>query len=296
MHLLQVSHLTKKYPGVVALNDVSFQVEAGEVLGILGPNGSGKTTMLGILLGVVNATAGSYSWFGNGAKKSNRLRIGALLQTPIFYPDVSARQNLNFAATLKGLPTTSVLPALEEVGLSARADDLVQTFSLGMKQRLGIAIAMLGYPDVLIFDEPTNGLDPEAIATVRNLMVAAAASGRTIILASHILDEVEKICSHVVVLDHGRILDSGSLAKVVGAAKLLEISALQVGPLRSHLEKMTGVAIEHFESDIFTISFDSRWDVASINRALVEAGVQVNRLYLVGNSLEKKFLELLREG
>ena len=197
--VLSVSALSKRYGSIRALDSFSLEVNQGEVYGILGPNGSGKTTTLGILLDVLKADSGTYSWFDGMPTVKARRQIGSILETPNFYPYLSARQNLAIACTIKEVGTSDIDRVLKEVNLYERRHDKFETYSLGMKQRLALASAMLGDPDVLILDEPTNGLDPLGIAEVRGLILQQAQKGATIIMASHILDEVEKTCSHVAV-------------------------------------------------------------------------------------------------
>ena len=208
--VLTISGLQKNYGKIHAVNDLSLSVERGSVYGILGPNGSGKTTTLAIILGVVNSNGGSYSWFGNENSKNDRKRIGAILEQPLFYPYLTAEKNLQIVASIKGVEYSDIERVLKIVELFERKDSKFRTFSYGMKQRLAIASALLGNPEVLIFDEPTNGLDPKGIAEIRELIIKIAKQGITILLASHLLDEVQKTCSHVAVLKSGKKLYEGS--------------------------------------------------------------------------------------
>lgn len=215
--ILKISDLSKNYKNVQALNKLNVEVEQGMVFGILGPNGSGKTTTLGILLGVLNPSGGTYSWFDNGTADSNRTRIGALLETPNFFPYLSAVQNLRIVAKIKELDNVGdrIDKVLKIVDLFERRESKFKTFSLGMKQRLAIASALLNDPEVLVLDEPTNGLDPQGIAEIRNLIKEIAQEGKTIIIASHALDEIEKVCSDVVILKNGVALRQSKIESIV---------------------------------------------------------------------------------
>ena len=203
MAILTVENISKNYGNIKALKGVSFSVPAGCVYGILGPNGSGKTTLLGIIMNVLKATGGSYKLFDENATDAHRKKIGTLLETPNFYHYLSAVQNLKISAAIKGHGEDDIDNVLHTVDLFKRKDSPFSTFSLGMKQRLAIGAALLGDPDVLVFDEPTNGLDPVGIAEIRSLIKELSAKGKTIIMASHLLDEVEKVCTHVAILKQG---------------------------------------------------------------------------------------------
>ncbi|NTV84162.1 MAG: ATP-binding cassette domain-containing protein, partial [Bacteroidales bacterium] len=207
--VLSIRGLTKRYGSITAVSNLDLDIERGSVFGILGPNGSGKTTTLGVLLDVTRADSGTFSWFGGLPVKTQRKRIGAILEVPLFYPYLSGRQNLEMVAKIKDLPGDDVDEALKMVDLYERRDSKFRTYSLGMKQRLAVASTLIGKPEVLILDEPTNGLDPRGIAEIRNIILDVASQGVTIILASHILDEVQKTCTHMAVLEKGKKLFSG---------------------------------------------------------------------------------------
>jgi ABC-2 type transport system ATP-binding protein len=198
--ILALNNITKFYGKIRALDHVSFEVPEGSVFGILGPNGSGKTTLLGIVTDVLKATEGSYSWFGETPSEKQRRQLGTLLETPNFYHYLSAQRNLQIAAAIKEKPADDIPRVLDLVRLTERRHSRFNTYSLGMKQRLAIASCLLGNPPVLVFDEPTNGLDPAGIAEIRQMIRLLAKEGKTIILASHLLDEVEKVCSHVFIV------------------------------------------------------------------------------------------------
>ena len=224
--ILSIKNLNKKFGNLHAVKNVSFEIEKGNVYGILGPNGSGKSTTLGIVLNVVNKTSGDYAWFGGTVATHEALKkVGAIIERPNFYPYMSAKENLELVCKIKGIPYTKVQEKLELVGLWERKDSNFRTFSLGMKQRLAIASALLNDPEILILDEPTNGLDPQGIHQIRDLIRQIAQNGTTILLASHLLDEVEKVCSHVVVLRKGEILYCGSVNNMVNGNNFYELSS-----------------------------------------------------------------------
>src|SRR6188508_365069 len=200
MSILSLENISKNYGRVQALNGVNFEVQKGTVFGILGPNGSGKTTLLGIIMDILKPTSGSYRLLDETPTEVQRRQIGTLLETPNFYHYLSAVRNLKIAAAIKGRGHDDIDHVLEVVNLTHRKNSAFSTYSLGMKQRLAIGSALLGNPDVLVFDEPTNGLDPVGIAEIRSLIKQLAQDGKSIIMASHLLDEVEKVCTHVAIL------------------------------------------------------------------------------------------------
>ena len=208
--ILSIKNLNKRYGSLQALKNVSFDIHKGNVYGILGPNGSGKSTTLGIVLNVVNKTSGEYSWFSGSVETHEALKkVGAIIERPNFYPYMTAKENLELVCKIKGINAAKVSEKLELVGLVDRQNSKFSTFSLGMKQRLAIASALLNDPEILILDEPTNGLDPQGIHQIRDIIKQIASKGTTILLASHLLDEVEKVCTHVLVLRKGEILYTG---------------------------------------------------------------------------------------
>lgn len=205
--ILSIKNLHKRYGKIHAVNNVSLDIQKGNVYGILGPNGSGKSTTLGIVLNVVNKTSGEYHWFDGAMETHQALKkVGAIIERPNFYPYMTAKENLELVCKIKGINYSKIEEKLEIVGLSDRKNSKFKTFSLGMKQRLAIASALLNDPEILILDEPTNGLDPQGIHQIRDIIKFIASQGTTILLASHLLDEVEKVCSHVLVLRYGQIL------------------------------------------------------------------------------------------
>jgi ABC-2 type transport system ATP-binding protein len=293
--ILEVNNLTKWYGNLKALDGLSFVVNRGEVFGILGPNGSGKTTTLGILLGIIKKNGGSFSWFGQKPSATLRKNIGALLETPLFYPYLSAVNNLKIIADIKGSDYSQIDELLKLVDLHERKKSKFKTFSLGMRQRLAIAAAMINNPDVLILDEPTNGLDPQGIADIRNLILRIASKGTTIILASHILNEVEKTCTHVAVLNQGKKLYSGRVDEVINSSGFVELSCddneklLEIIKQKEWFEKATTT------NDNVLVTLKKPVETSAINRELAEAGIYLSHLALQKKSLEKYFLELLSE-
>jgi len=228
-NVLLLNGLTKQFGKLRAVNNLSLEIGTGHVFGMLGPNGSGKTTTLGMLMGVINPSAGTFSWFGEKPTHELRKKIGAVLEHPIFYPYLSGQRNLELNATIKECPAANIARVLELVELTDRRNDPYKTYSLGMKQRLAIASALLNDPTVLILDEPTNGLDPMGIAEIRELIKKIAASGKTIILASHLLDEVQKVCTHFAVLKKGNLVYTGPVGAAGFGAETIEIGAEATG-------------------------------------------------------------------
>src|SRR5690606_28148061 len=223
--VLEINHLTKKFGRLTAVNDLRFSVEKGNVCGLRGPNGSGKSTSLGMILNVVTATEGNWRWFGQEHSIDALKKVGAIIERPNFYPYLSAERSLEIVAQIKGADYSKIDEKLEIVGLIDRKKDKFSTFSLGMKQRLAIAAALLNDPYVLILDEPTNGLDPQGIIQIREIIKQIAAGGTTVTLASHLLDEVEKVCSHVVILEKGKTLYSGRVDEMTASFGYFELSA-----------------------------------------------------------------------
>lgn len=295
--ILQTDQLTKRFSKrILAVDELDLQVPRGQVFGLLGPNGSGKTTTLGMILGVVAKTKGSYNWFGEGDTYTLRKRIGAILEQPNFYPFLSARQNLIVHSQIKDIRKPDTEGLLKMVGLYERSNDPFKTYSLGMKQRLAIASAMLADPDVLIFDEPTNGLDPLGIAEIRLLILNIRDMNKTIILASHLLDEVQKVCSHFAVLRKGKKIYSGSVAEALQTTSSVSVSAENTEMLLQSVSGCPGVlSVERFPDHI-RLHLGKEWSAADINKFLVERNVAVNYLQQKTTSLEEKFLEILKEN
>jgi ABC-type multidrug transport system ATPase subunit len=297
MTILSINAVTKFYGRIRALHNVSFDVPPGSVFGVLGPNGSGKTTLLGIVMDVLRASGGSYSWFGEPASEKQRRRIGTLLETPNFYHYLSGEKNLRIAAAIKGRGETDIPRVLEAVKLSERKDSRFSTYSLGMKQRLAIASCLLGDPSVLVFDEPTNGLDPEGIAETRELIRDLAHGGKTIILASHLLDEVEKVCTHVAILRRGELLMAGDVNEVLTNEDFIEVGveAGATAQLQQLLSALPNVRLVKPSDTGLQVFFENgAMDTGDVNRYCFERGVTLKHLQLRKRSLESKFMELTK--
>ena len=293
MAILTVENISKNYGNIKALKAVSFSVPEGSVYGILGPNGSGKTTLLGIIMNVLKATGGSYKLFDENATDAHRKKIGTLLETPNFYHYLSAVQNLKISAAIKGHGEDDIENVLHTVDLFKRKDSAFSTFSLGMKQRLAIGAALLGNPDVLVFDEPTNGLDPVGIAEIRSLIKELSAKGKTIIMASHLLDEVEKVCTHVAILKQGDLLTSGTVKEVFQENDIVQLAADDKEKLKTiliHLNNYTGL---DDINGIIELSYNAgNADLAFINKFCFDNGVTLSHLQLKKSNFESKFLAL----
>ena len=292
--VLKINGLTKRYGKITALDNLDLEVKQGNVFGILGPNGSGKTTTLGILLEVINQTSGEFEWFGAPSNQNTRKRIGAILEHPIFYPYLTGVQNLKIVCDIKEVPYSRVEECIKQVGLDERKDSKFKTYSLGMKQRLSIASALLCDPEVMILDEPTNGLDPQGIAEIRDLIIDIANSGKTIIIASHLLDEVQKVCTHFCVLQRGKLIHTGLVEDVGKGDMLVEVKA-DTEDLQTVLEASGMSSSVKRELDKYTMTMHNGYSAAEINKYLFEKGITAKHLVVKTKSLEKQFLEILAE-
>lgn len=293
--VLEITQLTKKFGSFTAVNDVTFSVEKGNVYGLLGPNGSGKSTTLGMILNVINPTAGSWKWFGKEQDNDSLKKIGAIIESPKFYPYLSAQKNLEIVADIKEANYAKIDEKLELVGLLSRKKDKFQQYSLGMKQRLAIAAALLNDPEVLILDEPTNGLDPQGIIQIRELIIKIAQQGTTIILASHLLDEVEKVCSHVVVLNQGKMLYAGSVDQMNSSFGSIEVAAQNMESLEYTLKTFSFVSKVTKENNKLLAVLAEEKEPAEINKMLYEQGIVVNHLVKRKESLEQQFFQLIQK-
>jgi ABC-type multidrug transport system ATPase subunit len=291
--ILSIKNIAKNYGNVRALNGVSFDVPSGTVFGILGPNGSGKTTLLGIVMDILRPTSGTYELLGTVPDGRQRKLIGTLLETPNFYHYLTAVQNLKIAAAIKGRGADDIDRVLEVVSLTQRKDSRFSTYSLGMKQRLAIASCLLGDPDVLVFDEPTNGLDPVGIAEIRELIKKLNQMGKTIIMASHLLDEVEKVCTHVAILKKGNLLVQGNVNEIMANEDIVELGAADMQQLAKAVSNMPGSSSMKLENNICRIFYPvGTANLEAINRHCFESGVVLNYLQIKKKSLESKFFEL----
>ncbi|MFW5761082.1 MAG: ABC transporter ATP-binding protein [Cyclobacteriaceae bacterium] len=294
--VLQIEDLHKKYGRIHAVNGLSMQVNQGEIFGILGPNGSGKTTTLGMLLKVINKTSGQFSWFGQPASHKIRQKIGAILETPSFYPYLSGHANLEVVAAIKGVKKQRVDLVLREVGLYDRRYDKFRTYSLGMKQRLAIAAALIPEPEVLILDEPTNGLDPKGIKEIRDLITHIGSTGKTIILASHLLNEVQKVCTHFAVLNFGKKVYQGKVNQALGGETLYEINATDLQHLQTVVTELGWINIVDKEPHCLVVSLPEGRDATQLNQALAEKNIFLSHLATRKKNLENKFLEILSQS
>jgi ABC-2 type transport system ATP-binding protein len=293
--ILDVRNLCKSYGNNIAVNSVSFRVEQGQVFGLLGPNGSGKTTLLGCITGILLANQGNFSWFEGDEFTKARLRIGALIETPNFYPYLSAWKNLEIVAEIKGCGNSRIDRVLEEVQLLDRKNDEFRTFSLGMKQRLAIASALLNDPEVLVLDEPTNGLDPQGINEIRNIILQQKAKGKTIILASHLLNEVEKVCSDVVIIKKGEVLKSGKVEDILNTGKRLELAAADMDKLRTSLLSISGISNLQNRNGFIVAELNEDMNADFVNKSLQDLGISLNHLVLLKADLESEFLKLTQQ-
>ena len=294
--ILEISNLTKKYGPVTAVKDLSFTIEKGNVYGILGPNGSGKSTTLGIVLNVVNPTSGSFRWFDGTSSTHDALKkVGAIIERPNFYPYMTARQNLGLVCKIKMVSQDKIEEKLELVGLLERKDSKFRTFSLGMKQRLAIASALLNDPEILILDEPTNGLDPQGIHQIRQIITKIAAGGTTILLASHLLDEVGKVCSHVVIIRKGQKLYSGRVDEMNASHGFFELKSSDPVRLERLLEEHASIGKITRKGETTVAFLESPLDAEELNSYCYEKGLVLSQLIKRRESLEEQFLQLTNQ-
>ncbi|WP_242094660.1 ABC transporter ATP-binding protein [Aestuariivivens sediminicola] len=291
--ILKLNNLTKKFGYLTAVKDLSFTINKGNVYGILGPNGSGKSTTLGIVLNVVNKTSGDFQWFDGKVSTHEALKkVGAIIERPNFYPYMTGSQNLKLVCKIKGVPYTKINKKLELVGLLERKDSKFATYSLGMKQRLAIASALLNDPEILILDEPTNGLDPQGIHQIREIIKQIAAKGTTILLASHLLDEVEKVCSHVVVLRKGEKLYSGRVDEMISSHGFFQLKCNNQEALLSFLKTNEAFGTIKVQDEFITAFLNEPLNSEELNRQLFKKGIVLTHLVQRKESLEEQFLKL----
>ncbi len=294
--ILQINNLTKKYGPVTAVKDLSFTIEKGNVYGILGPNGSGKSTTLGVVLNVVNKTSGDFQWFDGRESTHDALKkVGAIIERPNFYPYMTAAQNLDLVCKIKNVPSDKINEKLELVGLLDRKDSKFRTFSLGMKQRLAIASALLNDPEILILDEPTNGLDPQGIHQIREIITKIAKNGTTILLASHLLDEVEKVCTHVVIIRKGEKLYSGPVDQMNASFGFFELKAADNERLSKLLEDHPSFGKITHKGEILVAFLNEPLEAEALNKYLFENGLVLSQLVKRKESLEEQFLQLTNQ-
>ena len=293
MAVLSIENLSKRYGSIQALKNVSFTVPKGCVFGILGPNGSGKTTLLGTIMDILKPTSGSYKLFDEIPTGYHRRQMGTLLETPNFYHYLSGIRNLHIAAAIKGKGEEDIPKVLDIVNLTQRKDSKFSTYSLGMKQRLAIASCLLGNPEVLVFDEPTNGLDPVGIAEIRELIRKLYHEGKTIIMASHLLDEVEKVCTHVAILKKGQLVSTGDVNQILASEDIVELGASNFDKLRTVVQSMNNYSNLKEENSLLQLFYPTgKVDMTQINQYCFNHGITLNHLQLKKKSLEAKFFEL----
>jgi ABC-2 type transport system ATP-binding protein len=302
-YVVETAGLTKRFGGRTVVQDVELQVPRGSAFGYLGPNGAGKTTLIRMLLGLTQATSGSMRLLGLPVpeRRGEALaRVGAIVEEPRFHGYLTGRENLQVVAAARSPEAMGrVDSSLERVGLARRADDRVKTYSLGMRQRLGIARCLLADPELLILDEPMNGLDPAGIEEFRFLLRSLVAEGRTVVLSSHLLDEVEKTCDAVAIVDRGRIVVQGSIAELTrNGSPTLVIASADNGRAGALLRSHPKVDVVAPENGVLRVQLRPGTEdvaqeaIADINRRLVEAGIPVYRLEPEHASLERRFLEI----
>lgn len=296
MDVLSTQDLHKTYGRITAVNRLNLSVEKGSVFGLLGPNGSGKTTTLGMILGVTTPTDGAFKWFEEKPSHQQRKRVGSILEKPNFYPTFSAFKNLQLACKIKEVPETRIDEVLEQVGLLERKNDSFRTYSLGMKQRLAIGSALLAEPEVLILDEPTNGLDPKGIAEIRELIIGIAQTGKTIILASHLLDEVQKVCTDFAILNRGNLIHTGKVDTDFNDEAVIEVAAHDGEKLAELVPQFSGYLSHRILKEGLELRCETGTRADKLNQHLVEAGIYPYHLRSVKKTLEQQFMEILTQN
>jgi ABC-2 type transport system ATP-binding protein len=295
--VIETTGLTKRFGSQIAVDGISFTVERGQIFGFLGPNGSGKTTTIGMLLGIINATAGSFRLLGEGSLRGLhrvRQRVGATLETPNFYPYLSGRDNLRIVANVKRAPESKIVEVLDSVGLADRAKDRFRTYSLGMKQRLALAATMLGDTDLVILDEPANGLDPEGMREIREIILRLHEQGRTIFLSSHLLWEVERTCTHVAIIKNGRIVRQASVSEMTAGTATAGLRGGDAGTLLAIVGDYPGAVTVTRQADLVIAELRDD-DLAALNSFVAGRGIFLSHLALRQRSLEDVFIELTGE-
>ena len=293
--ILSIQGLSKSYKSVKAIRNLNLEIKEGQAYGILGPNGSGKTTTLSIVTGIIRQDEGRFSWFGEAPAAGQRRSIGSLIETPHFYPYLNLEKNLRIICDIKGMNYKDIHRVLQTAKLYERRKSRFSTLSLGMKQRLGIAAALLGDPRVLVLDEPTNGLDPEGIAEVREVVLEQVKLGKTLILASHILSEVEKICNHVAILKKGELLANGPVKELLAEDEIIELSCNNNEALKAKLETSGLVKEVETENGVLVLTLNEKITPSEINAFAFDQKLVIHHLLSRKRSLESQFLELVKE-
>lgn len=293
--ILTVDNLTKKFGAITAVNDMSFTIEKGNIYGLLGPNGSGKSTILGIVLNVVNATKGNFFWFDGTISRHNALKkVGAIIEKPNFYPYMSATKNLELVCKIKGVAPSEIETKLKLVDLWERRDSKFRAYSLGMKQRLAIASALLNNPEILILDEPTNGLDPKGIHQIREIIKKIADNGTSILLASHLLDEVEKVCNYVIIIRKGVKLYAGPVDEITKSYGFFELKSKDSEKLHQFLKQQAEFGRIEERNGLVTVFLTQALDADIFNKRAFEQGIFLSHLVQRKENLEEQFLTLTK--
>lgn len=292
--ILTIRDLSKSYKNVRAIHNLDLDISEGQAFGILGPNGSGKTTTLSIVTGILRQDTGNFRWFGVKPVASQRKNIGSLIETPNFYPYLNLEKNLMIICDIKEMNYDDIDRVLDLARLSERRKSRFSTLSLGMKQRLGIAASLLGDPQVLVLDEPTNGLDPEGIAEVREMVNEQVKQGKTLILASHILNEVEKICDHVAILKKGELLAAGPVRELLAENEIIEIACEENERLKEELKGSGLVRVVESENGLLVLTLSENTTPADINAFAFSKNLVIRHLLSRKKSLESQFLELVK--
>jgi ABC-type multidrug transport system ATPase subunit len=292
--ILETINLSKNYGHITAVKDLSLEVGPGHVFGILGPNGSGKTTTLSIISGIIASNSGTYRWFGREPRANMRKNIGALIEVPNFYPYLNLVRNLSIVARIKDKPVNDIERVLKLVNLWERKKSRFDTLSLGMKQRLALSAVLLGDPAVLVLDEPTNGLDPEGIAEVREIILQERQKQKTIILASHILDEVEKVCTHIAVLKNGQSIAQGRVHELLAADDPVIVSCSEAEKLKEEIIRAgLSESVEKNGNELLIVLKKGK-EAKDINEFAFSKGIILDHLETRKTSLESQFLELIK--
>lgn len=294
--VLKVDSLSKSFGSIRALDGLNLTISKGEVVGILGPNGSGKTTFLSLILGIKKANSGNFSWFGEADGQIVNSRIGSLLEIPYFFPYLSIEKNLKITAIARGYGLDDIPAVLKQVNLFERRKAPCYSLSLGMKQRLALAQTLIGNPEVLVLDEPTNGLDPEGIADVRKLIIEQSQLGKTIIVASHNLDEIQKVCTHAVILKSGKDIAHGKVDDLLGITQVAIIDAQQMNELSNVLADLKGCKILERNVTGFVVTFNYEININEFSALLSSKGISLNRFEMRRPTLEELFLSIVKQS
>ena len=293
--LLKIENISKYYGSIKAVDKLSITIKKGNIYGLLGPNGSGKSTTLGMILNVVNPSEGSFEWFEGKLNNHQALKkIGAIIERPNFYPYMTAIQNLKLICQIKKCSYNSITEKLELVRLWDRRNSSFSSYSLGMKQRLAIAAALINNPEILILDEPTNGLDPEGIEQIRKLIKLTASKGTTIILASHLLDEIEKTCNKVIVLKNGKKFYEGPTDQITQTHGYFEIGATDLKKLKLFLESIPQIQQLKWNDPFYHVSFNEALSKDKLSQLLVNETIFITHFVKKQPSLEQEYLTLIQ--